>query len=150
MKTMIDYQKLIEAKVARLKELQAQGGTSNVYGWNHVVVHDEAWHQKKIDYVMDQGATRAREMIEKIQSMGYELQSAHITPKGVAAIKTTRGGIKLFGFVDPSGKLVLNIPPQQNGGQYFAGQFTNVMTINYQRKNMVVHDRFLEVILKRI
>ncbi len=144
---MINYDKLIEAKKKRLNELRENKGYTSGSKWNNA---DEviAAIDRKLAFLDEHKADRAKEMIEKATALGYKLTVKRITPKGVLAITAKRGTTNLYGFVDPIGKLMLNVAHKRNNYESFrSGVIANVLTINFMRKNMTTRDNYLAVVL---
>jgi hypothetical protein len=134
----INYGEVVEAKIKRLQTLLGakhqpiQGPHSSSMSDEELTAH----YAKKIAALRERGETKTREMVEKINALGYQVTGGRISEKGVHTLKAVRNGYPLFGFVDPGGKLILSNNNRQN-----------VLTINYQRKNLVVHDNFLVVVI---
>jgi len=137
----INYNEVVKIKIRRLQELCDRKIWPN-YSHNKSTPADEElkeYYDKRIKFVQESGVKRTQEMIEKIQSLGYEITHCRVSSKGVLSIVASRNGYKLFGFATPTGKLILSNEKREN-----------VLVVNYQKKSMRTHDKFLEVVVREI
>ncbi len=109
----------------------------------------KATFAKKMTFVKEKGIKRLREMLSKIKEIGYNVEPNRITQAGVLSLKGNRDGYPVFGFVCPTGKLRLSMRKEQVK-MYDNSSSDVILEINYQRKNLVVHDHFLTIVVNRV
>lgn len=137
----INVEDVVTAKLKRLEEMRTSGNMPYLRPRFIAPLQAdevEQYYIKRITLVKEHGVRKMHEMLQRIDEMGYRVTQKKISPKGVMTLKAERGGIKCFGFCDPTGKLILSNQEK-----------ANVLTVNYTRRSMHVHDKFLEVILRK-
>jgi len=150
---MIDWKELINAKVKRLQELKEHPEWQYRHRFWGVVPLIPEWQKaknaaacdRKIQFVKTEGEKRGIAILAKAKERGYLLHPRRITTRGVVSLVGKRGPLHLYGFLDPIGKLMLN--KQSRSDHKAMDKNLNVLTINFMRKNMVVHDSFLKAVL---